>query len=85
MIAFIILILLCIWVLIRIDQRKNTSTYDYKCFLLTMKNQKERQERFFKSHKEQIPLEVIIGPDTRIVKVAREYEDQIEEEHFEKL
>jgi len=84
MIAFIILILLCIWVLIRIDQRKNTSTYDYKCFLLTMKNQKERQERFFKSHKEQIPLEVIIGPDTRIVKVAREYEDQIEEEHFEK-
>jgi len=40
---------------------------------------------FFKSHKEQIPLEVIIGPDTRIVKVAREYEDQIEEEHFEKL
>ena len=48
---------------------KTRRKYDYKCFLLTMKNQKERYERFVKSHKDDIPLEVIYGSDTRIVKV----------------
>src|SRR5210317_2133316 len=84
MILFIILILLCIFILIDMRPGKATRKYDYKCFLLTMKNQKERYERFVKSHKDDIPLEVIYGADTRNVKVAREYEDQIDPEYFEK-
>jgi GR25 family glycosyltransferase involved in LPS biosynthesis len=58
--------------------------YDYKCFLLTVKSQKDRQERFFKSHNEDIPIEVIYGPDTRKIKVAREFEEYIEPDYFEK-
>ena len=59
--------------------------YDYKCFLLTVKGQSERQEKFFKSHNKHIPLEVIYGPNTKDnIKVAREYEDLILPEYLEK-
>ena len=58
--------------------------FDYKCFLLTTKNQKQRQEGFFKSHNPNIPIEVIYGPETKNVKIAREYEDLIVPEYFEK-
>jgi len=84
MILFIILLILVVLVLIKVHNEEKTSNYDYKCFLLTMKDQTERQERFYKSHKQNIPLEVIYGPDTRKVKVAREYEEFIEPEYFEK-
>jgi GR25 family glycosyltransferase involved in LPS biosynthesis len=84
MILFIVLIVMCILVLMDMEQGKTKSNYDYKCFLLTMKDQKERYERFIKSHKEDIPLEIIYGPDTRTVKIASEYEDQIDPEYYEK-
>src|SRR5210317_1065253 len=84
MILFIILILLCIFILIDMRPGKATRKYDYKCFLLTMKNQKERYERFIKSHKDDIPLEVIYGSDTRIVKNAEEFENHIDPEYYEK-
>lgn len=83
MILVIILIILVFLVLYRF-LRKSRSKYDYKCFLLTVRDQKERQERFFKSHRDDIPIEVIYGPDTRNVKVAREFEEHIEPEYFEK-
>ena len=84
MILFIVLIVLCILVLMDMEQGKTGSNYDYKCFLLTMKNQQERYERFIKSHKDDIPLEIIYGADTRTVKIASEYEDQIDPDYYEK-
>jgi GR25 family glycosyltransferase involved in LPS biosynthesis len=68
----------------RYETGKTRRKYDYKCFLLTMKNQKERYERFIKSHKDDIPLEVIYGSDTRIVKNAQEFENHIDPEYYEK-
>jgi len=82
LITSIIVLLLFVYFFLR--RRHSGGKYDYKCFLLTVKDQKERQDRFFKSHKEDIPIEVIYGADTRKVKVAREFEDHIEPEYFEK-
>jgi hypothetical protein len=63
----------------------NREPYDYKCFLLTVKGQHERQERFFKNHNRNIPIEVIYGPNTKDdIKTAREYEEHIDPEYFEK-
>lgn len=84
MVTLIILVLLIVLVILVIESKKKPGNYDYKCFLLTMKNQKARQERFYKSHQREIPIETIYGPDTRVVKVARNYEDIIEPEYYEK-
>lgn len=80
----IILIILVFSVIYTFFRTKTRADYDYKCFLLTMKDQKERQERFFKSHKDDIPIEIIYGPDTRKIKTASEYEEYIEPDYFEK-
>lgn len=61
-----------------------TNRYDYKCFLLTLETEKDRRVRFINSHKKDVPLEIIYGPDTRSVKNARVFEDVIEPEYFEK-
>mgnify|MGYP000067767982 CR=1 FL=1 len=80
MTLFIILLLINILILVNTGRKK----YSYKCFLLTVEKEKERQNRFFKNHHGQIPLEVIYGPDTRKVNVAAEYEEYIDPEYFEK-
>jgi hypothetical protein len=78
MLAVIILLVL---VLIVAMTRHN---YDYKCFLLTTDTAKTRQERFMKHFNGATPLEVIHGPNTKNVKIAREYEDIVDPEYFEK-
>jgi hypothetical protein len=83
---WVILILLLITILFRVYRRQTTEgyDYDYKCFLLTIPSEKERQERFMKYHNPTIPIEVIYGPDTRNVKNAREFENHVDPEYFEK-
>lgn len=83
MILVIILIILVFLVLYKL-MKKRRSEYDYKCFLLTVRDEKLRREKFFKNHKENIPVEVIYGPDTRKVKTASEFEELIEPKYFEK-
>ena len=78
MLAVIILLVLVIIVAMT---RHN---YDYKCFLLTTDNAKTRQERFMKHFNGATPLDVIHGPNTKNVKIAREYEDIMDPEYFEK-
>ena len=84
MVTLIILVLLIVLVMFMMEPKKKPGDYDYKCFLLTVKDQKERQERFYKSHREEIPIETSYGPDTRIVKIASEYEDIVDSEYYEK-
>jgi hypothetical protein len=80
-----LLILITIFVVIYVYSIKRTKKhYDYKCFLLTLKNETNRQKTFFSNHNENIPIEIIYGPDTRNVKIARKYEDYIEPNYFEK-
>ena len=83
---WVILILLLIAILFRVYRHQTTEgyDYDYKCFLLTIPSEKERQERFMKYHNPTIPIEVIYGPDTRNVKNAREFENHVDPEYFEK-
>lgn len=83
MILVIILIILIFLVLYKL-MKKRRSEYDYKCFLLTVRDEKLRREKFFKNHKVDIPVEVIYGPDTRKVKTASEFEELIEPKYFEK-
>jgi len=81
MIVFIILFILVIYILLKTRTKEK---YDYRCFLLTVKNEKDRQRRFFENHREDIPIEVIYGPDTRKISIAGEFEEHIEPEYFEK-
>ena len=37
-----------------------------------------------RNHNKEIPIEVIYGPDTRNVKVAKEFENHIDPEYYEK-
>lgn len=78
---FIILFVVLFLVLYR---RNTTETYDYKCFLLTLPTEQERRRRFMKHHNPEVPLEIIHGPDTRDIKNARKFENQIEGDYFEK-
>jgi len=81
MILFFVLFAFVVYILI---SKPNRSKYDYKCFLLTLKDQTTRRERFIKNHHPDIPLEVIYGPDTRNPKLAQKYEELIEDDYYEK-
>jgi len=87
MFLFVILLTFVIYILAityREEKIKLKEKYDYKCFVLTVNGAKSRQERFMKHYNDTLPLEIIYGPNTRNVKVAREYEDIVEPEYFEK-
>src|SRR6056300_1364505 len=83
-----------IWVLLVIStilmvvlynrRRVEKYVYDYKCFLLTIPKEVRRRETFMKHHNPDIPIEVIYGPDTRSVKTARQFENHIDPDYFEK-
>jgi len=84
MLRVILAIVLVFCLLILVNRKRTTTERDYKCFLLTMRDQHERYERFLKSHDNSIPVEIIYGPDTRKIQVANEYEEIVEPEYFEK-
>jgi hypothetical protein len=81
---WIILILLLIAIILRTIRRLRQEGYSYKCFLLTLPKEEARTRRFMSNHNPEVPIEIIYGPDTRDVKVARKFENQIEGEYFEK-
>ena len=58
--------------------------YDFKTFLLTMKDQTTRQKNFFASHDKSVPIEVIYGKNTKNIETAREFEDKIDPKYFKK-
>ena len=82
--VWIILILLLIATILRVYHRQAREGYDYKCFLLTLPKEDLRRQKFMRYHNSSIPIEVIYGPDTRDVKVARQFENHIEPEYLEK-
>jgi hypothetical protein len=75
---------MAIIILITIRENYYIKNYDYKCFLLTLPSEKARSEKFMKNHNKKVPIEIIYGPDTRNIKVVREFEKYIEPEYFEK-
>ena len=82
-VAILVIALLVLFLILRNREPENYD-FDYKCFILTLPKETERYNRFMKYHNPNIPIEVIYGPDTRSLKVAREFEDIIEPEYFEK-
>ena len=81
---WVILILLLVAILLRVYRHQKKEGYDYKCYLLTLPESTERQQKFFKSHNSSIPIEVVYGVNTKNIKTAREFEDIIHPEYFEK-
>jgi GR25 family glycosyltransferase involved in LPS biosynthesis len=81
---WVILVLLLVAVLLVTFRRQGVEHYDYKCYLLTLPESTKRQQKFFKSHNPNIPIEVVYGVNTKNIKTAREYEDIIDAEYFEK-
>ena len=87
MFLFVVLFSLVLYILVESFRKQGVSIkekYQYKCFMLTVKDAKERQEQFMKHYDDEIPLEIIYGPNTSKVKVAREFEHIMEPEYFEK-
>lgn len=82
MFYFIVFVIICL-ILMHLKYKKSKK-YDFKCFLLTLKTEKSRQNNFFKTYNENVPIEIIYGPDTRNIKTARKFEDYIDPEYFEK-
>src|SRR5210317_1734918 len=83
MIVFIILLIVAVLLLIR-TERKKFANYDFKCFLLAMKNQPARSEQFIRSLDKKIPLEIIYGKDTRSPQTAREFQELVDQDYYEK-
>jgi len=83
MIVFVILLIVAILLLIR-TEREKFANYDFKCFLLAMKNQPSRSEQFIRSLDKKIPLEVIYGKDTRSPQTAIEFQDLVDQDYYEK-
>tara|TARA_B110000467_G_scaffold112432_1_gene102863 strand:- start:49 stop:867 length:819 start_codon:yes stop_codon:yes gene_type:complete len=87
MFLFVILLSLVIYILVESFRKpgiNKTEKYEYKCFMLTVKDAKTRQQTFLKHFDDEQPLEIIYGPNTSKVKVAREFEHIVEPEYFEK-
>ena len=81
---YLVVVLVVLFILIHYLLKNRVEEYDFKCFLLTLPSEHERRERFLSQHPIHIPLEIIYGPDTRDIKVARKYETNIVGEYFEK-
>jgi GR25 family glycosyltransferase involved in LPS biosynthesis len=79
-----IIVVLITIVFLLFYRKRRTETFDYKCFLLTLPKEEKRRERFMKHHNKDIPIEIIYGSDTRDVKKARKFENQIDGDYFEK-
>jgi len=83
MIVFVVLLIVVVLLLIRTERRK-FANYDFKCFLLAMKNQPSRSQQFIRSIDKKIPLEIIYGKDTRTPHAAQEFQDLVDSEYYEK-
>lgn len=86
---WIILVFLLFLILIAVNMQiqgrtELYRTYDYKCYLLTLPESKQRQRTFFKYHNPNVPIEVKYGINTKNVATAREYEDIIDPTYFDK-
>ena len=83
MIVYVVLfVIICL--LLGYTKRKKFEKYDFKCFLLAMKNEPARSEKFIRSIDKKIPLEIIYGKDTRTPKLAEKYREQVDPDYFEK-
>lgn len=80
----IVLIITLFWLLILLNSIKPRERYTYKCFLLSLPESVERRQNFLRSYSHNIPLEIIYGANTKILSVAREFEDRVDPEYFEK-
>lgn len=59
--------------------------YQYNAYLLTIPDAVDRRRTFFNHHDEsRVPVEVVYGDDTRHIANARQYEDFIVPEYFDK-
>jgi len=82
MIVFIVTFLIVLYFIII---REDTSSYQYRAYLLTIPDAVQRRRVFFNNHdNSRVPVEMVYGDDTRNIANARKYEHVIEPDYFEK-
>jgi GR25 family glycosyltransferase involved in LPS biosynthesis len=83
MIFYVILFVVVCFLLTRVN-RKKFEKYDFKCFLLGMKNEPSRSEQFVRSIDKKMPLEIIYGKDTRTPQKAQQFQEYIDPDYYDK-
>ena len=69
---FLLLVILVTVVLLSIIKPK--PKVDYKCFLLTLPTSHTRRQKFLKGYDDRIPLEIVMGKDTKKIEEAKKFE-----------
>lgn len=77
-------VLLILAVAVYSKNQRSKRRYDYECFLLSLPESTERRGTFFKHHDSEIPIKVVDGVNTKNIKNAREFENLIDPDYFEK-
>lgn len=80
MLVYVVLLLSVIILLMRSKRNK----YDFKCFLLALKNERGRSEKFLQSIHKKIPLEIVYGKDTRTPEKAKRFREHIDPDYYDK-
>lgn len=80
MIVYLVLLLIVCFLLMRTKREK----YDFKCFLLALKNEPARSEKFMRSIDKRIPLEIVYGKDTRTPKKAERFREYVDPDYYDK-
>tara|TARA_R110001599_G_scaffold35612_2_gene112342 strand:- start:377 stop:1183 length:807 start_codon:yes stop_codon:yes gene_type:complete len=83
MIFYVILFVVVCLLLTRLNHKK-FEKYDFKCFLLTLKNQEERSQQFLRSIDNKIPLQVVYGKDTTTPKKATKFREYVDPDYYDK-
>jgi len=83
MIVYLVLLVFVIILLMR-SKRKKFEKYDFKCFLLALKSEPVRSEKFIQSIDKKIPLEIVYGRDTRTPKKAEKFREHIDPDYYDK-
>ena len=83
MVVYVILLVVVCVLLIRINP-KTRERYEFNCFLLTLKQQSDRSEKFLRSTNKKIPLQVVYGKDTTTPKKAAQFRERVDPEYYDK-
>ena len=83
MIVYLVLLVFVIILLMR-SKRKKFEKYDFKCYLLALKSEPARSEKFIQSIDKKIPLEIVYGRDTRTPKKAEKFREHIDPDYYDK-
>ena len=79
---WIFLLLVILLTIILLSVFKPKPKVDYKCFLLTLPTSHKRRQKFLKNYDDRIPLEIVMGKDTKNIEEAKKFEYITDPKYF---